>query len=53
MTRYSSSFEKLFTLFGFSMLTRVHARVLFGKSPTPNNCEQCEPPELTTQSSLS
>nr|CAI5822067.1 unnamed protein product [Callosobruchus analis] len=33
MRRYSLSFEKLFALFGFSMLTPVHARVLFEKGP--------------------
>nr|CAI5838318.1 unnamed protein product [Callosobruchus analis] len=31
--RYSSPFEKLFALFGFSLLTWAHARVLFGKCP--------------------
>nr|CAI5825484.1 unnamed protein product [Callosobruchus analis] len=36
MSRYSTSFEKLFALFGVSMLTRVHVRVLFGKGPRNN-----------------
>nr|CAI5831553.1 unnamed protein product [Callosobruchus analis] len=33
MSRYSSSFEKLFALFGFFMLTRVYAWVYLEKTP--------------------
>nr|CAI5824810.1 unnamed protein product [Callosobruchus analis] len=37
MSRYSSSFENLFALFGFSMLTWVHARGTIWKRPQKRN----------------